>query len=1727
MDAMNLEPNIGKNDLFTSKEKAVSLFKFIRDLSALKQKLVFNVKDYSWYQPVQRIHNDPQNIELFYRDRVEEESTDTTAALIRVHKPELHRCPEPDLILAEWLNEGWAQFRNEVKVRETIERNPGKAQALISKLKEADKPAISLHQDIDVEDEKSDVIIERFTDDERRVKALEKWIPVRDEWVEKQKIIDKTRSLFTRLYQLHIDLERESETLEMVITAGFLRDRENGDINHPVLTRRVKTRFDAINNTMIIEDTDTETELYAMLFQVMTEINLDSITSLRDDLRKNDYHPMDRNDTPEFLKVLVHQLSPESVFSEDEEPTEWYKSNRLLLHMNPSFLVRKRVDGTLKAVEQIIENIEKTGYVPPHIEEIVRGGKIDIPDDDHEETVEEQLAAVGGESVDILLSKEANKEQLEIAQRIEHYNAVLTQGPPGTGKTHTIANLMGHFLAQGNSVLVTSHTKKALTVLKEKVAPGLQNLCVSVLDDSNVDMEKSVDGITTYMGKHTSHELKKQMDATAQERRHVIADLAETRKKLFAIINRECNSIVLNGEEISPSKAAAFVLDHAEDLSYIPGKVRLYSPLPASFEELADLYRSNEGITAADEPELACDLPEPARLLSPASYEKKWHNLQDEKAHVDALASEGNWKIRYDTSMGITFFETDLSKFNVVNPAEEDLNALNSYIESFGTIEPWMRYAAVDGKKGGSYRQKWTTLIKQIEKMCKYAESVVTEQFGKEIVFADGTSVDELAPILNKLKTIFEKKGKITKLDLMFNSSIEKGLTAVTINGLQIQSANDCDIVLHIFELADIRKLCATYWDNLLAKHHVPHFMDLDTSDPERIAEKWIPLIQRYLDWYQQEYSLLADKLSVAQIPAEAVFPANALDSELAATDRILSAIGNTISPIVDVCKTVLRIRQLEEDIDTSIRELQEAKRISSAVCNEMVHTMSCGDCAAYAEAYKRLEMLYTKYDLQQNREKLLKKIAPVAPQWADAITSRVGIHGEFTVPSTIEDAWKWKQYSGIIVDITSDPFDELQAKSLRLSKRYREITASYAERSAWYYLLSRTERDIDMKQALQGWKLTVQRIGKGTGKNAPMYKAQARKLMAKCQMAVPAWIMPVNKALESLDPRSNRFDIIIIDEASQSDITALAIAYMAKKLIIVGDDKQVSPMAVGVEVDKMNSLIQMYIKDKIPNSHLYNAKTSLYEIALMTYPPLMLREHFRCVPEIIGFSNALSYDYKIKPLRDASNSVILPAVVNYRVADGERIGKENKAEAKSIVALIKACMEQPEYTGKTFGVISLLGDEQAKKIQSLIFEHIDAKDIEYRRILCGNASNFQGDERDIVFLSIVDSNVKNGPLPMQGFGSDDAFRKRYNVAASRAKDQLWVVDSLDAANDLKPGDIRKRLIDYSLNPAAYEGLAEEIEEKSESPFEAAVAKALVGKGYHLIQQWKVGAYRLDIVAVCGRKHVVIECDGERYHSGEAKIREDMERQTILERLGWRFIRIRGSEYYRNPDMAMERVITELGDHGIEPEDQVDVITDTRTPELLQRTKARAFEILHSFDVPKDGEVDTDTISVALDPKTIIPFTSNSSPTQPQTAPIQPIATPVEKPMAQVKEPQAQIKPKVEPKTQQATRQDMPLVRNQYPIKSVADKQRSESPIPKQLSFDDSFEGKPANDVISMIKAAGIEYIDKRAYQGALWIIGGKELDSFVSQCRKIGVRFIFKAGGGKATRNRDAFWTK
>ena len=378
---------------------------------------------------------------------------------------------------------------------------------------------------------------------------------------------------------------------------------------------------------------------------------------------------------------------------------------------------------------------------------------------------------------------------------------------------------------------------------------------------------------------------------------------------------------------------------------------------------------------------------------------------------------------------------------------------------------------------------------------------------------------------------------------------------------------------------------------------------------------------------------------------------------------------------------------------------------------------------------------------------------------------------------------------------------------------------------------------------------------------------------------------MPLARVADSFDPRGRKFDVVIVDEASQSDVMGLLAFFLGKRVVVVGDHEQVSPSAVGQKIDDIQHLIAQHLIG-IPNAHLYDGQTSIYDLARQAFGGnLALREHFRCVPEIIDFSNHLAYSGQMRPLRDPSTAPY-PHVVEYvapRLPDVAGDGKVNLVEARAAAALFAAMSELPEYDGKSFGAITLLGDEQALQIQTLLLSLLGANHLQRRRFSAGNSAQFQGDERDVIVLSMVDRPSLSGrPLALRDTAM---FKQRYNVAASRARDQLWLVHSLDPGRDLQPRDLRRRLIEHVRDPLAIRRTQSAAVRRVESPFEAAVIQRLVSAGFRVTPQVEVGRYRIDMVVSDGKRRVALECDGDRFHPAD-QIPEDIARQAVLERAG-------------------------------------------------------------------------------------------------------------------------------------------------------------------------------------------------------------------------------------------------
>lgn len=119
---------------------------------------------------------------------------------------------------------------------------------------------------------------------------------------------------------------------------------------------------------------------------------------------------------------------------------------------------------------------------------------------------------------------------------------------------------------------------------------------------------------------------------------------------------------------------------------------------------------------------------------------------------------------------------------------------------------------------------------------------------------------------------------------------------------------------------------------------------------------------------------------------------------------------------------------------------------------------------------------------------------------------------------------------------------------------------------------------------------------------------------------------MPIYRVAETTKPAPNLFDVAIIDEASQSGPEALFLQYIARKIVVVGDDQQISPESVGLDRSAVDALRQRYIKD-LPHWDAMGVDNSFFDQAQIRFAGrIRLREHFRCMPEIIQFSNTLCY---------------------------------------------------------------------------------------------------------------------------------------------------------------------------------------------------------------------------------------------------------------------------------------------------------------------------------------------------------------------------------------------------------------------------------------------------------------------------------------------------------------------
>lgn len=157
------------------------------------------------------------------------------------------------------------------------------------------------------------------------------------------------------------------------------------------------------------------------------------------------------------------------------------------------------------------------------------------------------------------------------------------------------------------------------------------------------------------------------------------------------------------------------------------------------------------------------------------------------------------------------------------------------------------------------------------------------------------------------------------------------------------------------------------------------------------------------------------------------------------------------------------------------------------------------------------------------------------------------------------------------------------QVKQIQLAlqnstSRERDALKNLAASKAWLHCMKRL--GSAERTALMAWAAEAKEVRTGTGRYAERHRENARQYLDQCRSAIPCWVMPLYQLVQTVRPGRSIFDVVIIDEASQSGADAWLINYIADRTIVVGDPQQIAPMNVGLELEQVEYLRRKHLKD-------------------------------------------------------------------------------------------------------------------------------------------------------------------------------------------------------------------------------------------------------------------------------------------------------------------------------------------------------------------------------------------------------------------------------------------------------------------------------------------------------------------------------------------------------------------
>ncbi|HLT11917.1 MAG TPA: AAA domain-containing protein [Micromonosporaceae bacterium] len=1516
-----------------------SLVEFLRDVALARRR---RITDVSEYETVLWLDDLPNEVTV----DVEAGPGETLLAVPRLRG---EAPPEPPAVLTNWIDK---ESLADSSAPSPLLKDQGPAWVIV----EQPDGSKGMTAKVVSRDEAPDV-----------GRAFESWLPQWRAWAKRDQRSAPFRRWYTSLAAAAQLVSQQDDQYELVLATGLLAWRAPSGtvIRNHILTSRLLAVLDTDKDEIrVIVDPEGGTRTQDReLLDGEDGFDASRVESMHDKVREDAVVAPLVDCEPLAKSWAERALDAETPFIADWTPVDEPDVNPEV-RFAPAIILRKRerasligyYDAMLQALRgpnaraplglaQLVTSMETSERLAWLAEN--QSGDADATGATGDGVAERPGPEMLGD--DPLFPLPANPEQMRIIERLRGNNGVVVQGPPGTGKTHTIANLISALLAEGQRVLVTSQKAQALRVLRDKLPDEVARLCVSITDlerGGSAELEGSVKAMSNRYANFDPKAHADEVARSAQRRAELLAKVESLTDQVRALRETETH--------VHPAVAPGY----EGTLGEIARRLRAAAPrcdwMPVPVPDAAEI---NAGFTAADAAELV-------RLLAAQTPQRK-ARLKQRAVDVSAYPTDGQVRAmiaaeqnarevaeRGSTEVSRRLDGCDAAVLDGLRSEVESARQLASLLGLPAEPHRWdtADFAVrgiVDGLNGHN-STLWAQLAAGFDQIKAAEEAVRVLGFRQVIIGAGapGTATARLAKV-TPLKQHLAEGGKLRSA---FKSSVqreaEEVLQHATVDGLPVTTPEHVNLVHAVLEAQACVENLGRGWSMVGAAVVGP----VDEPVQQAIARvidayKRLDLVQRFLD--------VVGRIRATLLATQSWLPL----TSLAEWEEFVDALG------------AVQLRVKADEATAALEALRErlAKDAEAADSPPELDDAATAIAERNADAYEAAMAALSRVDQERADQvacdKALKRLRQVHPALATLLERTATDEVWSSRLADWDAAWAWGRANTFFINQRRPGLEQqLEAELNDTILRLRQETAELAALRAWGHCLSRMT--AHQAQALQAYEQHMRSVGKGTGRYASKYRKLAREAMQQARAAVPAWIMPLDVVLETLPPVRDSFDVVIVDEASQASLEDLFLLWLAPRVIVVGDDKQCAPSQVRLgELEPIFAKLTSYLPE-LPAylRDAYTPKSSLFDLLRTRFGAVIgLREHFRCMPEIIEYSSRQFYaDEPLVPLRQFGGDR-LPPLRAVRVEGAKTQGTStrlrNQREAEAIVDQIQACLADPAYDGKTIGVIVLQGTGQVQLLHKMLMEKVEPKQWQARRLRVGTPPDFQGDERDVVFISMVIAEKRAAVTGTE-------WQRRFNVAASRAKDQMWLFHSV-GPEDLSTNDLRFSLLSYVLNPPPAVPVELPADVRPDEPhpafrslFHQRVFLHIRDRGFHVVPGVEVNGRDIDLVITGARGRLAVECDGSDWVGTPEQREADLDRERELKRAGWRFWRVRESEFQYDPDAALATLWETLERYDIRPYDPSELAATVSNASVWRPAELSTLEGLDGLEGAAPEELD-------------------------------------------------------------------------------------------------------------------------------------------------------------------------